>query len=64
MLKTTTARRRVLASLTAAAVVLAGSVTFLAAPAVAADRTIALVDRMSFEDYTLNLADQAFRSAS
>src|SRR5690349_6695285 len=48
--KTTTARsRRVLASLAAIAVVLAGSVTFLAAPAAAADRTFALVGSLQSE---------------
>ncbi len=49
MSKTTTARRRVLASLTAAALVLAGSVSALAAPAAAADRTFALVGSLQSE---------------
>ncbi|QIG39279.1 pullulanase-type alpha-1,6-glucosidase [Microbacterium sp. 4R-513] len=50
MSKPTSARsRRVLASLTAAALVLAGSVTFLAAPAAAADRTFALVGSLQSE---------------
>ncbi|MEU1971544.1 pullulanase-type alpha-1,6-glucosidase [Microbacterium sp. NPDC019599] len=50
MSKTTTARRRrVLATLTAAALVLAGSVTALAAPATAADRTFALVGDLQSE---------------
>ncbi|WP_442577218.1 pullulanase-type alpha-1,6-glucosidase [Microbacterium sp. F51-2R] len=50
MSKSTLARsRRVLASLAAAALVLAGSVTFLAAPAAAADRTFALVGSLQSE---------------
>ena len=49
MSKTTTARRRVLASLTAAALALTGSVTALAAPAAAADRTFALVGNLQNE---------------
>ncbi|WP_345800645.1 pullulanase-type alpha-1,6-glucosidase [Microbacterium sp. AZCO] len=49
MSKTTTARRRVLASLAAAALVLTGSVTALAAPAAAADRTFALVGSLQDE---------------
>ncbi|TDN91387.1 pullulanase-type alpha-1,6-glucosidase [Microbacterium sp. BK668] len=50
MSKTTTARgRRVLASLAAAALVLTGGVTFLAAPAAAAERSVALVGSLQNE---------------
>ena len=50
MSKTTSVRaRRVLASLTTAALVLAGSVSVLAAPAAAADRTFVLVGSLQSE---------------